>query len=46
MSPADPDDVILVALEFHRRWEVWHKFICEVPAGDLEVSCDYELEQL
>lgn len=33
MSPVDPYDVILVALELHRRWEVWRLFLNEVPDG-------------
>ncbi len=46
MSPVDPNDAIIVALELYRRWEIWHQFRHRVPVGDLEVSCDYELEQL
>jgi hypothetical protein len=33
MNPVDPDDASLVALELHRRWEVWHLFMSEVPDG-------------
>lgn len=46
MNPVDPEDIVLVSLEFHRRWNIWRLFLEGVPAGELNVSCDYELEQL